>query len=136
MKTSKLTLKQLRAFLPRIAFNNLIGLKLTRLHADGVTVECSVRPDLLNSAGVLHGGVAATLADAAVGIALNRHFGGLRPVTTVELKINYFRPVSAGKMYARAYLMRIGSTISVGRVDLTDGEHNLVGTALATYMAK
>ncbi len=107
---------------------------VTRLHRDGVTVECAVRPDLLNSASVLHGGVAASLADAAVGIALNRHFGGRRPVTTVELKINYYRPVSSGKLYARAYLVRIGSSICVGRVELTDSDRNAVGSALVTYM--
>ncbi len=120
--------------MPRIPFNSLIGMELSRLHADGVTVMCPVKPELLNSASVVHGGVAATLADAAVGVALNRHFGGKRPVTTIELKINYFRPVAEGKIFARAHLMRIGSSVCVGRVDLSDGNKNLVGTAIVTYM--
>jgi uncharacterized protein (TIGR00369 family) len=99
-----------------------------------LTVECAVRPDLLNGARVVHGGVTATMADAAVGIALNRHFGGKRPITTVELKINYFRPVAEGKIFARAYLVRVGSSICVGRADLRDGQKNLIATALVTYM--
>jgi len=32
------------------------------------------------------------MADIAVGMAINRHFGGKRKITTVEMKINYFRP--------------------------------------------
>ncbi len=115
-------------------FNALLGIRLTKLHHDGLTIECTLRPDLLNSAGVLHGGVTATLADAAVGIALNRHFGGKRPITTVELKINYFRAVGAGKVFARAHLLRTGSTLCVGRVDMVDSERNPIGTALVTYM--
>lgn len=120
--------------MPRMAFNNLLGFRLTRVHEDGLTIECAVRPDLLNGARVLHGGVTATMADAAVGIALNRHLGGKRPITTVELKINYFRPVAAGKVFARAHLLRVGSTLCVGRADLVDEGGQPVATALATYM--
>ena len=134
MTHPKLTARQIREFLPKMPFNSLLGLRLTRLHKDGVTIECAVRDELLNGAGVIHGGVTATMADAVVGIALNRHLGGARKITTVELKINYFRPVAQGKIYARAYLVRIGSTICAGRADLTDADQNLIATALVTYM--
>ena len=76
--------------------------------------------------------LAPTLADAAVGIALIRYFGGMRPITTVDLKINYLRPVARGKVRARAYLVQIGSVLCVGRTDLSDEEGNLVATAFAT----
>jgi uncharacterized protein (TIGR00369 family) len=134
MNDSKLTARQIRGSLARIPFNLLLGVKLTSLHGDGVTIECRVRDELKNSAGVAHGGIAAALADVAVGAALNRHFGGKRRATTVELKINYFRPVIEGRIFARSHLLRIGSTLCVGRVDLTDGKANSIGTAIVTYM--
>ncbi|HYK50410.1 MAG TPA: PaaI family thioesterase [Terriglobales bacterium] len=134
MKHPKLTARQIREFLPKIPFNTLLGIKLTRVHRDGVTIECTLRHELTNSAGVAHGGVAAAMADVAVGMAINRHFGGMRRITTVEMKINYFRPASEGRIFARARLLRIGSTLSVGSVDLTDTKGNLIGTAIATYM--
>ena len=74
------------------------------------------------------------MADAAVGIALTRHLGGTRLITTVELKINYLRPVGSGKEFARAHLLRVGSALCVGRADLFDEKGNLVGAALVTYM--
>lgn len=117
-----------------MAFNQLIGMRLAAVHKDGVTVEIVVRPDMMNGAGILHGGVTATMADAAAGIATNRHLGGGCPITTVEMKINYFRPVTKGRVRARAHLMRVGSTLSISRVDLFDGEKKLIGTALVTYM--
>jgi uncharacterized protein (TIGR00369 family) len=134
MKAPKLTAQQIRDFLPRIPFNTLLGIKLTRIYRDGVTVECALRHELTNSAGVAHGGVAAAIADVAVGMALNRHFGGKRPITTVEMKINYFLPVTEGHIFARARLLRIGSTLCVGSVDLTDTQGRQLGTALVTYM--
>jgi acyl-CoA thioesterase len=134
MKPRKLTAKQIRDFLPRIPFNTLLGIKLTRTHSDGVTIECALRHELTNSAGVAHGGVTAAIADVAVGMALNRHFGGKRPITTVEMKINYFLPATDGHIFARSRLLRIGSTLCVGSVDLTNTEGKLLGTALVTYM--
>jgi acyl-CoA thioesterase len=121
-------------FLTRHAFNHLLGFELVRVHRDGVTIGCRVRPELLNSAGSVHGGVTASLADAAVGTALQHQFGGTRRFTTVELKVNYFRPVTEGRLLARARLLRTGSTITVGQVDLTDGHGREVGVAIATYM--
>ena len=74
------------------------------------------------------------MADAAVGIAIQRHFGGGRRITTVELKINDFLPVTEGRIFARSHLLRIGSTLCVGSVDLTDERGRAVGTAIVTYM--
>lgn len=134
MKPPKLTAQQIRDFLVRVPFAALLRMKLTRVHRDGVTIECALRHELTNSADVAHGGIAATLADAAVGTALNRHFGGRRPLTTVEMKINYFLPASEGRIFARARLLRVGSTLCVGSVDLTDSQGSQLGAALVTYM--
>lgn len=132
---AKLTARQMNDFMRnRLHFNRLLGMRVTRVHKDGVTVECAMREDLRNAAQALHGGVFATLADAAVGISLHRHLGGNRPITTVELKINYFRPVTEGRLFARARLIRIGAQICVGLVELTDDHRRKVGAALVTYM--
>jgi uncharacterized protein (TIGR00369 family) len=131
---TKLTAKQIRDFLPKMAFNKLLGLRLVAVHKDGVTVELEVRPEMMNGAGVLHGGVTATMVDAAAGIATNRELGGACRITTVELKINYFLPVVSGRVRARAHLMRVGKTLSISRVDLFDQKKKLIGTAIVTYM--
>ena len=134
MKHPKLTEQKIRDFIASVPFAKLLGIRLTRVHRDGVTIECTLRPELTNSAAVAHGGVAATLVDAAVGVALNRHFGGKRPITTVEMKINYFLPATKGRLFARARMLRIGSTLCVGSVDLTDSQGDTLGAALVTYM--
>ena len=130
----KSTAQKTRAFLTGHAFNHLIGFELVRVHRDGLTIQFRVRPELLNSAGAVHGGVTASLADVAVGSALYHHFGGTRRFTTVELKVNYFRPVTEGRLLARSRLVRIGSRICVGQVDLSDEHRRSVGLAIVTYM--
>ena len=134
-----MTLRQLRDSLTRdsltsVPFNALLGMRLHGVHRDGITIDCTLRDDLRNSGGVAHGGIAAAMADAAVGGAIQRHFDGVRRITTVELKINYFLPVTEGRIFARSHLLRIGSTLCVGNVDLTDEGGRAIGTAIVTYM--
>jgi acyl-CoA thioesterase len=129
-----LTFKESADFLKTIPFNAHLGIHLVRFHADGVTIGCTLRPELRNAAGVLHGGVSATLADVAVGVALTRHLGKPRAATTVELKISYLRPVADGKVTARSHLLRVGKTLCTARVDIFDGQKTPAAVALVTYM--
>jgi uncharacterized protein (TIGR00369 family) len=129
-----MTFEKLKQFLREIPFNAHLGLELVRLHKDGVTIACAMRPELLNGSKMLHGGVTATLADVAVGMALARHLGRLRAAATVEMKVNYLRPVSHGRITARSHLIRVGSRLCCGRVDVFDEEKRPVAAALVTYM--
>jgi uncharacterized protein (TIGR00369 family) len=115
-------------------FNNLLGIRTIETGDKTVTIECQLRPELMNSDGVLHGGVTATLADVAVGQAVEHHFGGARLNTTVEMKVNYLRPIMGTRVTARGRLLRIGNTLCVGQADVMDDAGNLAGVALVTYM--
>jgi uncharacterized protein (TIGR00369 family) len=130
----KLTATQTRDLLATSSFVQMLGGKLSRVHRDGVTLACPVHEGVRNVFGSLHGGVPASMADTAAGIALQRHFGGNQPMTTVEFKINYFLPVIEGTLFARARLVRVGSSICVANVELTDSARRAVGMALVTYM--
>jgi uncharacterized protein (TIGR00369 family) len=124
---------ELRKLMEGMPFNKLVGIRLVRVHKDGVTIACKLRPDLLNAAGVLHGGVTATVADTAMGIAVTMQLGRIA-ATTVEMKLNYLRPVASGTVTARARILRMGSTLCIGRVDLFNDSKEQVGAALVTYM--
>lgn len=129
-----MTLQEIRAFVRTLPFNSLVGVDVHKIHRDGLTLRVPARPELLNALGTLHGGVYATLADAAVGIALHAHFEGARKVTTVELKVNYFAPVKeGGSISARCRLRRVGTSLGIGQVDLHDEAKRLVGIAIVTY---
>lgn len=128
-----LTRAQVQAFVDSSPFNSLLEMRVARVHADGVTLECRLRQDTRNTHGTLHGGVYATLADAAVGVAIAAHYEFKRKATTVEMKVNFFLPIVEGKLKARAKLLRLGSSLAVGSVDLYNDQKKLAGAALVTY---
>jgi acyl-CoA thioesterase len=116
------------------SFNATLGFKVVRVWKDGITMEAAVRPELTNIFGTLHGGVTATLVDAAAGVALFGQLGGQRAVTTVELKVNYLNPAGDGKVRARSKIIKLGKTLAVISVDVHDEHGKAVATGLVTYM--
>ncbi|MBE7544049.1 MAG: PaaI family thioesterase [Bryobacteraceae bacterium] len=134
MKTRPLSRPQLTAMLGRMPFNDLLGLRVVRVYQDGLTMEMDVTPRVHNILGTLHGGATATLIDAAVGVAIIGHFGGQRQTTTVDMKLNYLRPVAAGKVRARSRFIKLGKTLVVSSCEVKDAHGHLIATALVTYM--
>ena len=119
----------------RIAFENTLGLRMVEKHEDGVTLECPIRPDILNGVGVMHGGVLASIADeAAWHVILNQLGEKDRNMTTSELKINYLRPIAGTKVVARGYIVKMGRTLCVTRIDLMDDKGKQGALAIVTYM--
>ncbi len=118
-----------------MSFEHQLNLRVVRKHTDGVTVQFALLPQYLNSNGVLHGGVTASLADEAAWHAIENHHGyGSRKSTTTELKVNYLRPIGGKKVLARAVLVRAGKTLCVSRVDIFDEKKQLSAIAIVTYM--
>jgi uncharacterized protein (TIGR00369 family) len=117
-----------------MAFEDTLAIRVLRKHTDGVTVECPFKKDYVNSQGVMHGGVIASIADEAAWHAMLHAYKSPRNATTTELKINYLRPISGAKVIARAYALRAGKTLFVSRVDIFDTEKKLSAVGIVTYM--
>jgi len=112
-------------------FNRLLGIEFGEYHDDGgVTLQLPLDERHQNGAGVVHGGVMLTLADAAVSYGIARSVGGR--CTTVEIKINYLRPVTAGVLTARSHLVRAGRRLVVARGEV-HCEGKQVAEVLTTF---
>ena len=117
-----------------MSFETNLKLKVAERHPDGVTIHFPITPNFINSHGVLHGGITATIADEAAWHAIENHFGKPTNCTTTELKVNYLRPIMGEVATARAYLVRAGKTLCVSRVDIFDEANNLAAISIVTYM--
>ena len=117
-------------------FVQYLGIRVVTEYEDGITAECLIRKEYLNMSGVLHGGVTASVADSAMGIAVSQHYGKHRSVTTAEFKINYLCPLKDGKVVARAKIIRAGKKICVGQVEVSDASGTLIAIALMTFAVK
>jgi uncharacterized protein (TIGR00369 family) len=87
-----------------------------------------------NPMGTLHGGVYCDLADAAMGYAYAATLAEGETFTTVELKINFFRPVRKGRLTAEARVVRAGASLGYVECDVRDGEGRLLARASSTCM--
>src|ERR1700726_4818605 len=73
-----------------------------------------------NPMGTLHGGVLCDLADAAMGVAYGSLLADDETFTTLELKINFLRPVWSGRITATGRVVQGGRTIGLMECDVVD----------------
>jgi uncharacterized protein (TIGR00369 family) len=112
-------------------YEELIGLRLTRMEEGLVEAEIEVVPALMNAKGTLHGGVPAGIADtlAVYGAAFVYKAAAL---STVNLHVVYLRSAKAGRVSARATMLSRGKTISLWKVELFDETGNRIIEASVT----
>jgi uncharacterized protein (TIGR00369 family) len=79
--------------------------------------------------GTLHGGVLWDLADAAMGVAYLSTLAEGETFTTIELKINFLRPVWKARVRAQAKVVRAGKTVVLVECDILDEQQRLVARA-------
>jgi uncharacterized protein (TIGR00369 family) len=84
--------------------------------------------------GTLHGGILCDIADAAMGIAFASTLAADESFTTIELKINFFRPVWKGLLRAEGKIVRRGSSLGYLECEITDESGRLVAKAASTCM--
>ena len=87
-----------------------------------------------NPMGTLHGGILCDLADAAMGFAYASTLEQGETFTTLELKINFLRPVWETRLTATANLVQRGRRVGLVECDVTDAEGRLVARASTTCM--
>ena len=87
-----------------------------------------------NPMGTLHGGVLCTLADSAMGMAFAATLGAGESFTTLELKINYLKPVWRTHLIANASVVKRGRDVGLIACDVLDDDGALVAHATSTCM--
>ena len=89
-----------------------------------------------NPIGVVHGGVAATLLDSAMGCAVNSMLPAGMGFTTLEIKVNYLRPLTmtTGPVRAEGTVTHLGRRIAVAEGNITDAVGKLYAAASATCL--
>lgn len=97
-------------------------------------LELEVQKKHLQPYGLVHGGVCASMLDAAVFWAVYAGFEEVVGLTTVEIKINYLAPVSRGRLIAKGRCIKAGKTIGLGEATIHDDKGRLVAHGTSTLM--
>ena len=111
----------------------LIGFEAEEIADGKATVTLTTGPQHANPMGTLHGGILCDIADAAMGMAFASTLAPEESFTTVELKINFFRPVWEDRLAAEGQVVRRGRNLGYVECEITD-ERGLVAKAASTCL--
>lgn len=127
-------LERARAAFARVPYAKFLGLELGEVAPGEATIYLTVRDELKQYQGVVHGGAVASLIDTASAFAVLTQIEVDERVTTTDLTIHYLRPITSGRMTARARVLRKGRRLFVLSVDVMNDRGVLLATAVTTYI--
>ena len=127
--------KMARGECPPPPVAQLIGFRLVAVQPGESTFELEARETHANPMGTLHGGILCDVADAAMGVAFASTLDDDESFTTLELKINFLRPIWSEKLRAVGRVVKRGKTVGMVECDITDSKGVLVARSSSTCMA-
>lgn len=119
-------------------FGSHLGMRLASTGDDAAVIAIPFAPQLMNTNGLLHGGVLCAIADTAAGCAIVLGGGADAPakIATTSLTIDFTAGVrTEGEIRAEARVLRRGRSMFFTEVDVRDADGTLVAKALVTYRA-
>jgi uncharacterized protein (TIGR00369 family) len=136
-----------KIFEEMIAFNQVLGLKITSIKADGVVGRIAMRNELIGSPHRLHGGVISASLDALGGLAVMAAIGARHmdeapqqrlhrfgKLGTIDLRIDYLRPGIGEHFELHAEVLRLGSRVATTRMEFRDADGKLLSTGAGAYI--
>ena len=117
--------------------SRLIGFKVAQGSQEDrelgrAVVELDVDERFHNPMGRVHGGILSALADAATGIAFGRMLDQGQDFSTVDLQIQYMRPVKSRQLIAKAWVKQRGLRIGFVECEIRDNRDRLIASATCT----
>ena len=125
-----------RGELPGAPIAHLVGFDLSEVEEGRVVFECEPGEQHYNPIGSVHGGLACTLFDSAMGCAVHTELPAGAGYTTIELKVNFLRPITAatGRLFCEGKTIHVGGRIATAEARLMDEAGRLYGHATTTCM--
>jgi uncharacterized protein (TIGR00369 family) len=107
---------------PAPTISKALNFRLSEVSEGEVTFTGIPSSEYMNPIGTVHGGYAATLLDSALACAVHSICPIGHASTTVELKLNYVRPIlpDTGRLFARGKVIHPGRQLATSEAKLTD----------------
>ena len=124
-----------RQFFANVPVHRLLGMRMVTPSPEEAVVEMDVSPDMCQETGVVHGGIVTSLADATAANLFQPYVPDHLITTSIELKMNFLRPVLAdqGKLVARGSVLKRGRKVSIAEVEIMQ-TGKLVAKGLFTFL--
>jgi uncharacterized protein (TIGR00369 family) len=124
--------------LPRPPIAQLMGFELTEIEEGRAVFECVPGEHLYNPIGSVHGGVACTLLDSAMGCAVQSTLPAGAGYVSTDVQVRFIRTItsSTGRVRAEAKVVHTGRSTAVAEARLTSEDGKLLAfgtTACAIF---
>ena len=122
--------------LPRPPLASLMDFQIVELEEGRAVFAVHPAEYHYNPIGVVHGGLAATLLDSAMGCAVHSMLPSGSGYTTLELKVNFIRAMTAetGRVRAEGKLIHLGGRTATAEGRVIDGSGKLYAHATTTCL--
>ena len=122
--------------LPPPPIASLMNFDLVELHEGGATFAVNPAEYHYNPIGVVHGGLAATLLDSAMGCAIHSTLPAGAGYTTLEIKVNFVRAMTAetGRVRCEAKVIHVGGRTATAEGRIVDEAGKLYAHGTTTCL--
>ena len=94
----------------------------------------AIRPEYLQGAGIMQGGLMVAMADESIAHAIMTLLSPSEGITTIELKSNFLAPVKAGELVSEARVFKKGRTLIIGDCLVSDDQGRALVRCSATFL--
>ncbi|WP_211244175.1 PaaI family thioesterase [Actinospica robiniae] len=114
----------------------LLDLRCPEVEEGRIVFTAKSRRDFANPLGMLHGGIAATLLDSAMGCAVHTTLPAGMVYTSLDISVRYIRAgaVDGGELRAEGRVVHRGRKIRTAEATLTDEQGRVLATATSSLM--
>ncbi|WP_433005268.1 PaaI family thioesterase [Kribbella sp. CA-294648] len=118
------------------SIGRLLGMRFDEVEHGRIVISLDTRPDFANPLGAVHGGIAATLLDSALGCAVHTTLPAGVGFTTLELKVNYIRAARTDgqTLTATGTVIHAGRRTATAEGRVIDDQGKLIAHATTTCM--
>lgn len=113
---------------------SLLSMRIKDLEWGSSVLEVDLGEKHLQPFGFVHGGVIASVMDAAAFWAVFPQVKDEMGLTTVEIKVNYLAPVQKGRLVAKGRCIKMGRTLALADATIYDEKGNHIAHGTATMM--
>jgi uncharacterized protein (TIGR00369 family) len=120
--------------LPTPPIAELMGMWITEVSEGRIVFAAEPAEYQYNPLGTVHGGVAATLLDSAMGCAVQSMLPAGTAYTTLEIKVNYLRSMTnkTGLVYSEGKVIHLGGRVATAEGRITDADGKLYAHGTTT----
>ena len=127
--------KQINKLTNRCPYFELLSMSIIDVGIGFSVLETDLAEKHLQPFGFVHGGVFASIIDAATFWAV---FYGIKEqndgVTTADLKLNYLAPATSGKLIAKGRQIKLGKTLGYAEAEVSDDSGRIVAHGTSTVI--